>query len=206
MLENALDVAVILAEVALPEITLPLNAAAIAVQTYRGYADRVLLSKLYKVLNNQDSDFDEWLKLSEKFDKSDKNYKKTVCKLVYTINAINEEELLDIYSNLLRAYKLGLICKQRFFKLTWALSNIYSEDLFELKNIYKEKDMPETRECIALRNVNLLDSCLRTKYVTSITLYNMNELGFDMLQYGIDLENADVYKPFRRKLSLVDKK
>lgn len=197
MLENALDVAVILAEVALPEITLPLNAATIAVQTYRGYADRVLLSKLYKVLNNQDSDFDEWLKLSEKFDKSDKNYKKTVCKLVYTINAINEEELLDIYSNLLRAYKLGLICKQRFFKLTWALSNIYSEDLFELKNIYKEKDMPETRECIALRNVNLIDSCLRTKYVTSISLYNMNELGLDMLRYGIDLENADKYKPFK---------
>ena len=197
MLENALDVAVILAEVALPELALPLNAAAVAVQTYKGYADRVLLSKLYKVLNNQDSDFDEWLKLSEKFDKSDKNYKKTVCKLVYTINAINEEELLDIYSNLLRAYKLGLICKQRFFKLTWALSNIYSEDLFELKNIYKEKDMPETRECIALRNVNLIDSCLRTKYVTSISLYNMNELGLDMLRYGIDLENADKYKPFK---------
>ena len=194
MLENALDVAVILAEVALPEIALPLNAAAVAVQTYKGYADRVLLSKLYKVLNNQDSDFDEWLKLSEKFDKSDKNYKKTVCKLVYTINAINEEELLDIYSNLLRAYKLGLICKQRFFKLTWALSNIYSEDLFELKNIYKEKDMPETRERIALRNVNLLDSYVRTKYGTSISIYNMNELGFDMLRCGIDFENADMYK------------
>ena len=197
MLENALDVAVILAEVALPELALPLNAAAVAVQTYKGYADKVLLSKLYKVLNNQDSDFDEWLKLSEKFDKSDKNYKKTVCKLVYTINAINEEELLDIYSNLLRAYKLGLICKQRFFKLTWALSNIYSEDLFELKNIYKEKDMPETRERIALRNVNLLDSYVRTKYGTSISIYNMNELGFDMLRCGIDLENADKYKSFR---------
>lgn len=197
MLENALDIAVILAEVALPEIALPLNAAAVAVQTYKGYADKVLLSKLYKVLNNQDSDFDEWLKLSEKFDKSDKNYKKTVCKLVYTINAINEEELLDIYSNLLRAYKLGLICKQRFFKLTWALSNIYSEDLFELKNIYKEKDMHETRERIALRNVNLLDSYVRTKYGTSISIYNMNELGFDMLRCGIDLENADKYKPLR---------
>ncbi|MBQ9941155.1 MAG: hypothetical protein IJO74_06420 [Clostridia bacterium] len=194
MLENALDVAVILAEVALPEIALPLNVAAVAVQTYRGYADRVLLSKLYKVLNNQDSDFDEWLKLSEKFYKSDKNYKKTVCKLVYTINAINEEELLDIYSNLLRAYKLGLICKQRFFKLTWALSNIYSEDLFELKNIYKEKDMPETCERIALRNVNLLDSYVRTKYGTSISIYNMNEFGFDMLRCGIDFENADKYK------------
>ena len=90
-----------------------------------------------------------------------------------------------------------MIDKQRFFKLTWALSNIYSEDLFELKNIYKEKDMPETRERIALRNVNLIDSCLRTKYVTSISLYNMNELGLDMLRYGIDLENADKYKPIK---------
>ncbi len=36
MLENALDIAVILAEVALPEIALPLNAAAVAVQTYKG--------------------------------------------------------------------------------------------------------------------------------------------------------------------------
>ena len=206
MLENALDIAVILAEVALPEIALPLNAAAVAVQTYKGYADKVLLSKLYKVLNNQDSDFDEWLKLSEKFDKSDKNYKKTVCKLVYTINAINEEELLDIYSNLLRAYKLGLICKQRFFKLTWALSNIYSEDLFELKNIYKEKDVPETRERISLRNVNLLDSDIATGCGGSSAYYTINSLGIDMLQYGIDLANADKYKPFRKEMSLVDKK
>ena len=81
--------------------------------------------------------------------------------------------------------------------MTWALSNIYSEDLFELKNIYKEKDMHETRERIALRNVNLLDSYVRTKYGTSISIYNMNELGFDMLRCGIDLENAVKYKPLR---------
>lgn len=198
MLDNALSIPSNLADIVLPEVSLPIKTVDIAVQLHKGYADRVLISKLYKVLNGQDSDFDEWLKLSEKFDKSDKNYKKTVAKLVYTINAINEEELLDIYSNLLRAYKLDLICKQRFFKLVWALANIYSEDLFELRNIYKEKDMPETQERISLRNVNLLDSCLKTKYVSTVTFYNMNELGFDMLQYGIDLENADKYKPFRK--------
>ena len=201
MLENALSIASNLADIVMPEISLPIKTLDIAVQIQKGYADRVLISKLYKVLNNQDSDFDEWLKLSEKFDKSDKNYKETVAKLVYTINAINEEELLDIYSNLLRAYKIGLIYKSRFFKLVWALANIYSEDLFELKNIYKEKDMPETQERISLRNVNLLDSCLRTKYVSPVTFYNMNELGFDMLQFGIDLGNADKYKPYRKKLN-----
>lgn len=201
MLDNALSIASNLADIVMSEISLPIKTLDIAVQIHKGYADRVLISKLYKVLNNQDSDFDEWLKLSERFDKSDKNYKETVAKLVYTINAINEEELLDIYSNLLRAYKIGLICKQRFFKLVWALANIYSEDLFELKNIYKEKDMPETQERISLRNVNLLDSCLRTKYVSTVTFYNMNELGFDMLQYGIDLDNADKYKLYRKNLN-----
>ena len=90
--------------------------------------------------------------------------------------------------------------KQRFFKLVWALANIYSEDLFELRNIYKDKDMSETQERISLRNVNLLDSCIRTKYASSVTFYNMNDLGFDMLQYGIDLENADKYKPFRKNI------
>lgn len=201
MLENALDLATGLAEMVLPEVALPLNVINKTVQTYKDYADQVLLSKLYKVLNNQDSDFDKWLKQSEMFDKSDKNYKKTVRKLVYTINAINEEELLEVYSNLLRSYKMGLICKQRFFKLTWALSNIYSDDLFELKNIYKEKNINETQEYITLRNVNLLDSNIITASGGSSTMYAINSLGLDMLQYGIDLEHADKYKKYRQKFT-----
>lgn len=201
MLENALDLATGLAEMVLPEVALPLNVINKTVQTYKDYADKVLLSKLYKVLNNQDSDFDKWLKQSEMFDKSDKNYKKTVRKLVYTINAINEEELLEVYSNLLRSYKMGLICKQRFFKLTWVLSNIYSVDLFELKNIYKEKNINETQEYITLRNVNLLDSNIITASGGSSTMYSINSLGLDMLQYGIDLEHADTYKKYRQKFT-----
>lgn len=199
MIEKPIEVAKVLAQIVFPEAVLPLELVNVAGQIANSYADSVLLSKLNKVLKNQDSDFYEWLKLSEKFDKSNKNYKKTVCRLIYTINSINEEELLDVYSNLLRSYKNGVITKQIFFKLTWVLSNVYSEDLYELKNIYKQKDISESQQCITLRNANLLDSKIISGYGTSYTIYNINDLGIDMLRYGIDFNNAEKYKIIKKQ-------
>ena len=39
-------------------------------------SDKLLFDKLYYVLSRQDSDFEEWLKISEKFEADNKDYNK----------------------------------------------------------------------------------------------------------------------------------
>ena len=87
-------------------------------------SDKLLFDKLYYVLSRQDSDFEEWLKISEKFEADNKDYNKMVQQLIYYINAINEVDLLQAYANLLHAYKCTSIKRIKIervplaFKLT----------------------------------------------------------------------------------------
>lgn len=166
-------------------------------------SNSLLYHKIAHVLQKQDPDFAEWLKMSEKFDKSNKGYTKTARMLINTINAIHQEEMLDIYSNLLHSYKQGLIEKDRFFKLTLLLPNIYYTDLIELKKIYKKSDLEETSELVALRNVNLVSTKAHNKYGEfNFFVYTINDLGLDMLQFGVDLEHCEEYKHYREFLKM----
>lgn len=99
-----------------------------SVETIQSFYDKVLFEKLAFVLSNQDSDFDDWLKISEKFDEDNKAYSKIVKQLIYYINAMNEADLLFAFSNLLRAYKCGLICKNDFFRMGFCLTKLLAED------------------------------------------------------------------------------
>lgn len=60
-------------------------------------SESILCEKLYYIMANQDANFDEWLKLSEKFEGNNKAYQKMVKQIIYTINAINEAEMLSAY-------------------------------------------------------------------------------------------------------------
>lgn len=104
------------------------------VEAVRSVSDKLLFDKLYYVLSNQDSDFEDWLKLSEKFNEDSESYSKMVQQLIYYINAINEVDMLSAYSNLLRAYKLNLINKNDFFRLSFCLTKLLSEDAKYLSN------------------------------------------------------------------------
>jgi len=194
MIENSLELATLYMSVALPEAVIATEIISASYKVITSLSDKILLSKLQHVLINQDSDFNEWLKLTEKFDKDNKNYGKTVKKMVFLINSINEEELLDVYSNLMRSYKQELIDKNRFFKLAWGLANIYSQDLFALTDFYAKTDIYETKEGVALKHIGLLDSIIVSKYGKSPAVYNINDLGIDMLRCGLDLENYNEYK------------
>ena len=96
----------------------------------------IFVDKLSRVLADDNKDFFEWLKIAENFDRNNDNYQDAVRQLIYTLNAINESKLLDIYANLLRAYKADCISKGDFFRLGWILSNIFSADLMYLPNCY----------------------------------------------------------------------
>ena len=119
-------------------------------------SDQIVFGKIYDIMNNQDDDFDEWLKLTEKFDKDSGSYQKMVRQIIYNINAINEVDMLGAYSNLLRAYKNGLICKEDFFRLGFCLTKLLSQDAKFLKdNIIKDR-IEENIYCISLASNNLM--------------------------------------------------
>lgn len=161
---------------------------------------KIVMHKLCRILSKQEPDFFEWLKVSENFDKDAANYNTTVRQLILCINAINEEALFDVYANLLRSWQLGFIDKQKFLRLSWALTNIYSEDLFCLKEIYDKKDIDQCSEMITLNSIGLVETYTPNKYgKIRITTYNITDLGLDMLQYGIDYDNFQLYKHYREE-------
>ena len=161
---------------------------------------KIVMHKLCRILSKQEPDFFEWLKISENFDKDATNYNTTIRQLILCINAINEEALFDVYANLMRSWQLGFIDKQKFLRLSWVLTNIYSEDLFYLKKIYDQKDVEQCEAIIALQNVGFTQSYTRNTYGSiHIPKYNITEYGYDMLQYGIDYENFQLYKHYREE-------
>ena len=126
------------------------------VELVRSISDQILFGKLYDIMINQDSDFDEWLKFSENFEEDSSSYQKVVRQIIYNINAINEVEMLSAYSNLLQAYKNGLICKNDFFRLGFCLTKLLSQDAkFLMDNIHKER-IEENIYCISLSSNNLM--------------------------------------------------
>ena len=125
-------------------------------ESIQSISDKVLFNKLAFVLSNQDSNFNEWLKISEKFNEDNKAYLKMVKKLIYYINAMNEEELLSAFSNLLRAYKDGLICKNDFFRLGFCLTKLLAEDAKYLVDNIKKEKIEENIYCISLSNIGLM--------------------------------------------------
>ena len=127
-----------------------------SVESVCSLSDQIVFGKLYDVMINQDSDFDEWLKLSEKFDEDSKSYQKMVRQIIYNINAINEVDLLGAYSNLLRAYKNGLICKDDFFRLGFCLTKLLYQDAQFLKDNIRKDRIEENIYCISLSSNNLM--------------------------------------------------
>lgn len=161
---------------------------------------KIVMYKLCRILSKQEPDFFNWLKISKNFDIDATNYNATVEQLVLIINAINEEAIFNVYANLMRSWQLGFIDWQKFSRLSWALPNIYSEDLFYLKEVYDKKDVEQCQEMIALQNVGLVNSYTRNVYGAVHTpKYNITNIGLDMLQYGIDYNNFKKYKEYREK-------
>ena len=177
-----------------------MSAGLMTLKVFFNLPSKIIMHKLCAILSKQEPDFDKWLKKVENFEKDSENYNKTVRQLILTINAINEEPLFDVYANLLRSWQLGFIDKQKFLRLSWTLTNIYSEDLLYLTSIYNKENVAQSSEMIALYNIGLVEAYTPNKYgKIRITTYNITDLGLDMLQYGIDYDNFPIYKHYREK-------
>lgn len=161
----------------------------------KNISETIFVGKLERVASQQDPNFDKWLRMAENFDKDSENYEKTVKQVIYTIEAINEIGMLDVYANLLRAWKAGVLEKDEFFRLGWILTNVFSSDLMYLKDCYRKKNMDENQELLSLERYNLVYKKVVPLFNGAVhNSYTITSLGIKMLSCGIDYEHYNEYE------------
>ena len=173
-------------------------------------SDKILFGKLYDIMINQDSDFDDWLKISEKFNEDNKSYQKMVRQIIYHINAINEVDMLEAYSNLLSAYKLGLICKEDFFRLGFCLTKLLSQDAKFLKNNIHRNKIEENLYCFSLASNTLMYNQTRGLGGNSIgeekEYYCFTDVGKMLDKYALSFRDETRYRYDQREKKLEEQK
>ena len=97
-------------------------------------SDLILLDKLKRFFDRQDIDFDKQVNWSSNFSKDAKRYQENTRRLVYAVNTMNEDEKIDVFANLMRAFLLNLIDFSLFWRLCDILQKIYIEDI---RNLYR---------------------------------------------------------------------
>lgn len=158
-------------------------------------SDAVFEYKLKKLLSNQSPDLGEWLKMAWKFESCQKDYAQNVRKLIYLLTTINEDRLIDVYANLLHSYQLGLLNTADFFRFSWILTQVYSDDLFLLKEFKFKTNCSKNQRLGILEPYGLLNKKIENGYNSNVgTRYFITESGKKMLSCGIDYENYNEYK------------
>lgn len=188
----------------------PVSAISDTTEAGRNFTDKLLFEKLEFVLRNQDSDFEKWLKLSEKFEEDSTSYNKMVRQLVYYINAINEVDVLYAYANLLRAYKLGFVNKSDFFRMGFCLTKLLSEDAQYLReNIMKER-IEENIYCLSLSSNNLMYNMSRgfaeNEDDADKEYYAFTLMGKMIDKYALSFGDESKYQYSQKDLSLSEQK
>ena len=185
-------------------IICPFIAGAKASKEYfSNLSNHILLEKIKTFIENQDGDFDEWLKLAFDFQKDSSKYEETVKILIYTIDSFNDDKKIHIYANLMRAYKCKLINQDLFLRLSSILPVLFFNDIIFLKdNIKKEiiEDIDENKflplEASNLFNHHLMYCVNKDTWgaVGGHRVYCITNLGLEMVRCGVDYENYDTYK------------
>jgi len=107
----------------------PIAAAESAKEYLANISNIILVDKIRRFIDNQDSDFEQWLKLACNFENDSAKYKNTIKMLIYTIDSINDDMKIDIYANLMKAYKNSRLMKDVFLRLASILPIIFYDDL-----------------------------------------------------------------------------
>ena len=188
----------------------PISAISDTIEAVRNFTDKLLFEKLEFVLKNQDSDFGEWLKLSEKSEEDSKSYNKMVRQLVYYINAINEVDILYAYANLLRAYKLGFVNKSDFFRMGFCLTKLLSEDAQYLRENIKKERIEENIYCLSLSSNNLMYNMSRgfaeNEEDADKEYYAFTLMGKMIDKYALSFGEEGKYHYDQKDLSLAEQK
>lgn len=150
--------------------------------------------KMFRFMTSTFSDYEYQIRMCEKFQTDNNRYKEFVKKLIQVIEKLDFDEKVDWFANLTRSFLMELLNEDEYFKLSFALRQISSQDLLYLKELVTEKDKSEN----GILNI-LYQHSLTNKYTPNTcgsvdSVYNISELGIKLLKYGLDMQNKETYK------------
>lgn len=145
--------------------------------------------KMFRFMTSTFSDYEYQIKMCEKFQKDNKKYKEFVKKLIQIIEKLDFDEKVDWFANLTRSFLMELLNEDEYFKLSFALRQIASQDLLYLKELVTEKETYENGILNILYQHSLTDKYTPNTCGSIDSVYNISELGIKLLKYGIDMRN-----------------
>lgn len=165
----------------------PLSIVVHAMQFPGTVSDAIFVDKLRRLLNKQDRDILNWIKIEWKFESDHKNYSENVKKLIYLLDSMRENQSIDVYANLLHSYQCGLIERDAFFRLSWIVSQIYYDDLLLLRKVNGAFHEWNHSSLSSLQPYGLLETHTERHYNGSALLsYSLTRLGQNLLDFGIN--------------------
>lgn len=153
-------------------------------QYVSGIKDILFWSKMKKWLENTYQSPDMEVKIASKFSEDEPKYKEYTKRQLQFIAQVDEEEKIDFYSNLTRAWLLGYIATSLYFKLAYLLKIFTLEELDYLKQNYSTAEISEINYYIREFSLyGLIDVVETTNLGNSV--YRYSQLAGIFLDVGL---------------------
>ena len=131
----------------------------------------ILWDKINRYLRGSFRSFEDQIKLASRFDKDSKDYARFVKKMILLIDQVEDDEKIDFYANLTRAFFMGLVDSDVFFKLTKFLLLLTFDELIFIRDCPEDFRSTLTVMISSLYQFGLFDQIQvdgnETRYVLS---------------------------------------
>ena len=159
-------------------------------------SNHLLLKKLQKVFRDQGEDIASRMPLAMKFEPDSDQYHKAITNLLYLIDAINDEDKLDMFANIMRAFLNGMIDRDLFFRLADLLQKMYIGDIREFKMyIQKQKSSNDLTNIYVFQYLNLLVCTNENTYAAleGDKQYEPTQIGIELVRCAVDYAHYNDY-------------
>ncbi len=159
-------------------------------------SNRLLLKKLQKVFCDQGEDMAKRMSLAMKYEPDSDQYHKAITNLLYLIDAINDEDKLDMFANIMRAFLNGMIDRDLFFRLADLLQKMYIGDIREFKMyIQKQKSSNDLTNIYVFQYFNLLVCTNENTYAAleGDKQYEPTQIGIELVRCAVDYAHYNDY-------------
>ena len=169
--------------------------------------DKIFLRKMARFLKGLYS-LDESLAFCEVFFGNEDNKEAYAIRIVDIIDKINSEEIVDYVVNAGRALGNGLIDREKFFRICYALKESMPEDLLYLKkHVFDEAAIEGNDKVFGLLKQGLvIQAGINSNNGINNQYYGISNLGIDVDRYALSLDDEDHWerhKKFQNKTPLL---
>lgn len=145
----------------------------------------IFWSKAERFLRKAFDSYDDQIKFAAKFNKDNRDYIQNVKKVIYLIDEIDEDEKIDYFATLTRAFSLTDLERDLYFKLAKIITMCTS---FELEYLEKLSDDFESENNIWIFSLQLYG--LFAPKENDRKIYVLSDFGKALKQKSLNFENG----------------